>query len=64
MSVFWHDATVGREARWSAAGLTGATVWFTGLSGSGKSTIAFTSSTPWSSGGRSTCSTATTSATA
>ena len=40
MSVFWHDATVGRQARWSAAGLTGATVWFTGLSGSGKSTVA------------------------
>ena len=40
MTVFWHDATVGREARWSAAGLAGATVWFTGLSGSGKSTVA------------------------
>jgi bifunctional enzyme CysN/CysC len=40
VTVFWHDATVGRRARWSAAGLTGATVWFTGLSGSGKSTIA------------------------
>jgi adenylyl-sulfate kinase len=40
MAVFWHDATVGREARWSATGLTGATVWFTGLSGSGKSTVA------------------------
>ncbi len=38
--VFWHSATVDREARWSAAGVTGATVWFTGLSGSGKSTIA------------------------
>ena len=40
MAVFWHDATVGRAARWSATGLTGATVWFTGLSGSGKSTVA------------------------
>jgi adenylyl-sulfate kinase len=40
VTVFWHDATVGRDARWSAAGLTGATVWFTGLSGSGKSTVA------------------------
>ena len=39
-AVFWHDATVGRDARWSAAGLAGATVWFTGLSGSGKSTVA------------------------
>jgi bifunctional enzyme CysN/CysC len=40
VAVFWHDATVGRAARWSATGLTGATVWFTGLSGSGKSTVA------------------------
>ena len=38
--VFWHAATVEREARWAAAGLAGATVWFTGLSGSGKSTVA------------------------
>lgn len=38
--VFWHPATVARDARWAAAGLHGATVWFTGLSGSGKSTIA------------------------
>lgn len=29
-----------RAARWSALGLGGATVWFTGLSGAGKSTIA------------------------
>jgi adenylyl-sulfate kinase len=40
VSVFWHDATAGRDVRWSAAGLHGATVWFTGLSGSGKSTVA------------------------
>src|SRR5829696_2375019 len=40
MAVFWHDATVGRAARWEAVGLHGATVWFTGLSGSGKSTVA------------------------
>jgi bifunctional enzyme CysN/CysC len=40
VDVFWHDATVGRDARWSATGLAGATVWFTGLSGSGKSTVA------------------------
>jgi bifunctional enzyme CysN/CysC len=38
--VFWHPATVARDARWAAAGLGGATVWFTGLSGSGKSTVA------------------------
>ena len=40
VQVFWHEATVERRARWSATGLAGATVWFTGLSGSGKSTIA------------------------
>jgi bifunctional enzyme CysN/CysC len=39
-AVFWHAATVERDARWSAVGLSGATVWFTGLSGSGKSTVA------------------------
>ena len=38
--VFWHAASIEREARWAAAGLSGATVWFTGLSGSGKSTVA------------------------
>jgi len=38
--VFWHPATVDRDSRWAATGLRGATVWFTGLSGSGKSTVA------------------------
>jgi bifunctional enzyme CysN/CysC len=38
--VTWHDSTVDRAARWAAVGGRGATVWFTGLSGSGKSTIA------------------------
>jgi bifunctional enzyme CysN/CysC len=38
--VVWHDATVDRATRWRAHGLSGATVWLTGLSGSGKSTIA------------------------
>ncbi len=38
--VFWHAATVERAARWDRLGLSGATVWFTGLSGSGKSTVA------------------------
>lgn len=38
--VVWHDGTVGREERWAALGQRGATVWLTGLSGSGKSTIA------------------------
>ncbi|MEM8618234.1 MAG: adenylyl-sulfate kinase [Actinomycetota bacterium] len=39
-NIVWHDTVVGREQRWSTHGLRGATVWFTGLSGSGKSTIA------------------------
>jgi len=38
--VTWHDSTVGRAERWAVIGGRGATVWFTGLSGSGKSTIA------------------------
>ncbi|MDQ3630072.1 MAG: adenylyl-sulfate kinase [Actinomycetota bacterium] len=36
----WHRGEVTRERRWSSLGGAGATVWFTGLSGSGKSTIA------------------------
>ncbi len=39
-NIVWHDTAVSRADRWSAHGLRGATVWFTGLSGSGKSTIA------------------------
>ncbi len=38
--VHWHAATVERAERWERLGLRGATVWFTGLSGSGKSTVA------------------------
>ena len=38
--VVWHAATVSRAERWERHGLRGATVWFTGLSGSGKSTVA------------------------
>lgn len=38
--VVWHDHGIPRDARWTAAGLHGATVWLTGLSGSGKSTVA------------------------
>jgi bifunctional enzyme CysN/CysC len=38
--VVWHDAGISRELRWAAGGVHGATVWLTGLSGSGKSTIA------------------------
>ncbi|MDF2732990.1 MAG: cysC [Desertimonas sp.] len=36
----WHAATVDRATRWERHGLAGATVWFTGLSGSGKSKLA------------------------
>src|SRR5262245_410539 len=39
-NVTWHDPATSREDRWSATGTRGATVWLTGLSGSGKSTIA------------------------
>lgn len=38
--VVWHDTVVSRHDRWSRHGLRGLTVWLTGLSGSGKSTIA------------------------
>jgi bifunctional enzyme CysN/CysC len=36
----WHEPAISREARWAHHHLHGATVWLTGLSGSGKSTIA------------------------
>ena len=36
----WHEPLVNRSQRWNKHGLSGATVWLTGLSGSGKSTIA------------------------
>jgi adenylyl-sulfate kinase len=38
--VVWHEPLVPRAQRWETLGLRGATVWFTGLSGSGKSTVA------------------------
>jgi adenylyl-sulfate kinase len=38
--VTWHAGTLGRERRWQLLGASGATVWFTGLPASGKSTIA------------------------
>ena len=38
--VVWHEGGVPRADRWGAAGAHGATVWLTGLPGSGKSTIA------------------------
>ena len=39
-NVIWHDGLVSREDRYTILRQKGATVWFTGLSGSGKSTIA------------------------
>lgn len=39
-NVVWHAGAVGRADRWAARHLSGATVWLTGLSGSGKSTVA------------------------
>jgi len=39
-NVVWHASEVARDERWKPFGLNGATVWLTGLSGSGKSTIA------------------------
>jgi len=39
-NVVWHEHGVPRAERWRAAGVHGLTVWLTGLSGSGKSTVA------------------------
>jgi adenylyl-sulfate kinase len=38
--VVWSPGTLSREERWKGLGVRGATVWLTGLSGSGKSTVA------------------------
>lgn len=40
--ITWHEGHVEREQRFRLLGQRGATVWLTGLSASGKSTIAFT----------------------
>lgn len=39
-NVFWHEGAVSRSLRAAITGGGGMTVWMTGLSGSGKSTIA------------------------
>jgi len=39
-NVSWHDGEISREDRYQILRQKGATIWFTGLSGSGKSTIA------------------------
>jgi adenylylsulfate kinase len=41
-NITWHEGHVTREERAGLLRQRGATLWFTGLSGSGKSTIAFT----------------------
>lgn len=41
-NITWHEGHVGREDRQRLLKQKGATIWFTGLSGCGKSTIAFT----------------------
>ena len=39
-NVVWHDGEISRSDRYRLLGQKGATLWFTGLSGSGKSTVA------------------------
>jgi len=39
-NITWHEGTIDRDARFKQLGQRGCTVWFTGLSGSGKSTVA------------------------
>jgi adenylylsulfate kinase len=41
-NITWHEGHVTRDERAKVLRQRGATLWFTGLSGSGKSTIAFT----------------------
>jgi adenylylsulfate kinase len=41
-NITWHEGHVDRAARYGRLGQKGATIWFTGLSASGKSTIAYT----------------------
>jgi adenylylsulfate kinase len=41
-NITWHEGHVSRPERETLLKQRGATLWFTGLSGSGKSTIAFT----------------------
>ena len=39
-NITWHDHAITRENRESLNGHRGCVVWFTGLSGCGKSTVA------------------------
>jgi len=38
--IHWHEGDLTRDERWKALNCKGGTLWFTGLSASGKSTIA------------------------
>jgi bifunctional enzyme CysN/CysC len=38
--IRWHPSSLDRDHRWNATGQRGATIWFTGLPASGKSTLA------------------------
>lgn len=40
-NIIWHQGSVARQARSELTGGPGATIWLTGLSGSGKSSIAY-----------------------
>lgn len=39
-NIHWHEGNLTRDERWAALKCKGCTMWFTGLSASGKSTIA------------------------
>lgn len=39
-NIHWHEGNLTRDERWNRLDVQGATIWFTGLSASGKSTIA------------------------
>lgn len=39
-NITWHDQAVQQSERWKLGGHKGAVVWFTGLSGAGKSSVA------------------------
>jgi bifunctional enzyme CysN/CysC len=41
LNITWEHSDIPRQERWEILGLSGMTIWLTGLSGSGKSTIAF-----------------------
>lgn len=39
-NIYWHEGTVNKQNRQKLIGQKGVVIWFTGLSGSGKSTVA------------------------